>query len=671
MSRQKERKLRRLKRGHIWPSILFVLFSMLLSFVVFSVFTSLILTYFAQDRLKTNYDHMLSISRMLSEEADGERDAGVLNGLEGYQDLTDAVYLLDGTGKILAGFGGATYELEKAEILSDNQDFIIYADRDAKYQLFSDGEINIDSIRLEQLKLSNVSSAFEVLSFHEKNVLYEDVFWLGMPLSGSRTLLVKSRIYFYDKDIFLAFAIGILSFAAMFLPILFLFANVVSNVSKQRRITSLLYADQITKGNSWTYFEHYADRSLCRRGNANKLFSVIDITLMKYRSYCSFHGVEEGERLLGKIDRRLAEFAGKGGCSALYGKSSYGLFMKCKSREECESSVQALLKQLSESLGHDGMVFHAGICFLEPVSDEKGRYKRRVDIDIAEAYNRASAARASITDENVNAAAVFDRKLLDDQLWEHKVGENMQKALDKEEFQVYLQPKYNPVTEQLVGAEALVRWINEEEGFISPGRFIPIFEKNGFITKLDDYMLSHVAELQAKWLEQGKDVVPVSVNVSRAHFADPDLAGHICRLIDQYQVPHHLIEIELTESAFFDDKAALLNTVQALKQAGFAVSMDDFGAGYSSLNSLKDLPLDVLKLDAEFFRGEDEQGRGEIVVSQVIRLAKQLHMRIVAEGIEKKEQVDFLAAQNCDMIQGFYYAKPMPATEYEERMGEK
>lgn len=138
-------------------------------------------------------------------------------------------------------------------------------------------------------------------------------------------------------------------------------------------------------------------------------------------------------------------------------------------------------------------------------------------------------------------------------------------------------------------------------------------------------------------------------------------------LVDRYQVPHHYIEIELTESAFFDDKSLIFRTVTKLQEYGFEVSMDDFGSGYSSLNSLKDLPLDILKLDAEFFRGEDSTKRGEIVISEAIRLAKSLNMKIVAEGVEKKEQVDFLAQSGCVMIQGYYFAKPMPVGDFEAR----
>ena len=241
-------------------------------------------------------------------------------------------------------------------------------------------------------------------------------------------------------------------------------------------------------------------------------------------------------------------------------------------------------------------------------------------------------------------------------------------ALDNEEFLVYYQPKYDPQTDRLRGAEALIRWQSPEYGFLTPYKFIPIFEKNGFITSIDHYMIRHVARDQKRWLDMGMKCVPVSVNVSRIHFAEPDLAEQIRNIVDTEGTPHDLVEIELTESAFFDDKNAMLRTIARLKEYGFAVSMDDFGSGYSSLNSLKDMPLDVLKLDAEFFRGENADERGRIIVAEAIKLAQCLNMRTVAEGVEVKEQVDFLAGQKCDMIQGYYYAKPMPAGDFEGRM---
>jgi EAL domain-containing protein (putative c-di-GMP-specific phosphodiesterase class I) len=269
-------------------------------------------------------------------------------------------------------------------------------------------------------------------------------------------------------------------------------------------------------------------------------------------------------------------------------------------------------------------------------------------------------------DDNEQKIAFFNIEMSKQKIWERKVEDDMERALMNKEFQVYLQPKFSTGEETLGGAEALVRWIHPTEGFVPPNRFIPIFEQNGFILKLDDFMLEEVAKQQAKWISEGWQVVPISVNVSRAHFTREDLAEHISEIVDRYQVPHEVIELELTESAFFDDKEMLLSTVKKLRDAGFSVSMDDFGAGYSSLNSLKELSLDVLKIDADFFRGSDSLERGMLIVTEVINLAKKLNMKIVAEGIESREQVDFLKEQECDLIQGYYFAKPMPLSEFEK-----
>lgn len=312
------------------------------------------------------------------------------------------------------------------------------------------------------------------------------------------------------------------------------------------------------------------------------------------------------------------------------------------------------------------MSFCAGIYFLRPAANWKGRRRRQINID--QIYHFASAARGAMRGKEGEYIKVFDQQILQEQKWKIKVGETMEAALLNEEFKLYLQPKYHPVTEKIVGAEALVRWISKEEGMIPPNRFIPIFEENGFITKLDDYMILAVAKLQSEWKIQGRRQVPISVNISRVNFVKEDLAAHICHLVDGYGADHAGIELELTESAFFGNKQLLQKILKELKMCGFSISMDDFGTGYSSLNSLKDLPIDVLKLDMDFFRDEGAKQRGEIVVKETIRLAKALNMKTVAEGIEKKEQVEFLAEQGCDMIQGFYFAKPMPIEEFNQRV---
>ena len=410
-----------------------------------------------------------------------------------------------------------------------------------------------------------------------------------------------------------------------------------------------------TGGNNWLYFVKKGNKLLKKKAASNG-YAVIHIKMRKYRSFCTCFGVKEGELLIEKLYGVLKKKVRRNELMAYKENASFGLWVSYENDTQLCRRIEAITVALDDVLPKMKLYFAVGI------------YKvQKKDRDIEQLYNNALLACDMLGEEAENKIVFFDVEMNNRRLWERKVEDDMDVALARHEFQVYLQPKISTAQEDLAGAEALVRWIHPQEGFIPPNKFIPIFERNGFILKLDDYMLEEIAKQQAMWIGQGRKVVPISVNISRAHFAKEDLAEHICAIVDKYQVPHNVIELELTESAFFDDKETLLQTVKKLRDAGFPVSMDDFGAGYSSLNSLKELQLDVLKLDADFFRGEASQERGMVIVSEVIDLAKKLNMKIVAEGIESREQVDFLTEQECDLIQGYFFAKPMPITEFEEK----
>ena len=414
--------------------------------------------------------------------------------------------------------------------------------------------------------------------------------------------------------------------------------------------------DMTTGGNNWLYFVKRGEKLLKKKTILSE-YAVIHLKMRKYRSFCTCFGVKEGEALIEKFYDTLKSYMNRNELMAYKENASFGLLLSYTDETQLCNRIEKIMDALDAVLPNMKLYFSVGV------------YKvQRREKDIEQLYNNALLACDMLGEEAENKTVFFDVEMNRRRLWERKVEDDMDKALVRHEFQVYLQPKISAAEETLAGAEALVRWIHPKEGFIPPNKFIPIFERNGFILKLDDYMLEEIAKQQAQWIAEGRKIVPISVNISRAHFAKEDLAEHICSIVDKYQVPHEFIELELTESAFFDDKEVLLQTLKKLRAAGFPVSMDDFGAGYSSLNSLKELQLDVLKLDADFFRGKDTQERGMLIVSEVIDLAKKLNMKIVAEGIESREQVDFLVEQECDLIQGYYFAKPMPVSDFESRM---
>lgn len=264
----------------------------------------------------------------------------------------------------------------------------------------------------------------------------------------------------------------------------------------------------------------------------------------------------------------------------------------------------------------------------------------------------------------------YDDDMRQDLVAEQAIVNEMGKALQQREFVLYLQPKYELANETIIGAEVLVRWQNAQRGFVSPGEFIPIFEHNGFIFNLDQYVWEESCRLLRKWLDEGRSPLPVSVNVSRVSMCSENLVGIFKNLIKKYNLPKHLLELEITESAYIDNPEYIIEVTKALQREGFVILMDDFGSGYSSLNMLKNLPVDVLKIDLKFLDSVDSSGRGGNILNSVVRMAQWLDIPVIAEGVETRNQVDFLKSIGCNWVQGFYYSKPVPVNEYEDRVTE-
>ncbi len=265
----------------------------------------------------------------------------------------------------------------------------------------------------------------------------------------------------------------------------------------------------------------------------------------------------------------------------------------------------------------------------------------------------------------------FDSALQDRLEMQQKVEAYMEKALEQQEFQVWCQPKYDIRTQQCSGAEALVRWQSRELGFLMPGQFIEIFERSGFALKFDFYMLEQVCRMQRRRLDAGQRIVPVSVNQSRLHMTEKNYLKHMQQFVDRYRLPPGTIELELTETAFTDfdqpeQQQHALHVLHSLQQMGFMVSMDDFGSGYSSLTLLSVLPMDIMKLDRSLLNGSEASERSRTILANAIQLGNLLHMQVICEGIETKEQEELLLRLGCVYGQGFLFGRPMPMAEFEQ-----
>lgn len=424
-----------------------------------------------------------------------------------------------------------------------------------------------------------------------------------------------------------------------------------------KEITDLAYKDEITGRANWQKFTVTCNDLLNKQGWWASNYAALHIDINRFTLYNDYYGHKAGDKLLQYIAETMDLMSSAKEICARRSSDKFVILWSYSDDNHLQERIKDLFKLVND--GPNG----------ENVSLSVGVYKlNEDDKDIVHAMDLAKMAQQSISNAKVNTTAFFDENIRAAMKEEHELEKLMNVALVKDEFKLYLQPKHNVKDGSLGGAEALVRWISPEKGFISPGKFIPLFEKNGFVAQVDNYILEQLCKFQKHCLSTGKKTVPISVNVSRVQLSNPNLAKEICAIVDKYQVPHEYIDLELTESACFDDMEILVNTMTSLRKMGFAVSMDDFGSGYSSLNLLKELPFDTLKIDGEFFRNVSDLNRANIVVKNIIELAKSLNMKVVAEGIETEDQVKFLRTTECDLIQGYYYSKPISAEEFEKYM---
>ena len=298
-----------------------------------------------------------------------------------------------------------------------------------------------------------------------------------------------------------------------------------------------------------------------------------------------------------------------------------------------------------------------------------GAYKvvdTEVDIDIM--CDRAHMALQTVKGDYSINYVYYNDQIHETLVLEQKIISDMEEALAGKQFEIYLQPIYSLSKMKPVSAEALVRWNHPEFGMISPGIFIPIFEKNGYIAKLDYFVWEQACRFLANRAKKNKDEISVSVNVSRYTLYDPDLSNKIIKLVKKYDINPLLLKFEITESAYTDNPKQLINTMVLLQKYGFKLLMDDFGSGFSSLNLLKNLNVDILKIDMKFLEDFETSSRGGSIFTSVVRMAKWLNIPVIAEGVETKAQLEFLRGVGCDSIQGYYFSEPLSIKEFEEHL---
>ena len=286
------------------------------------------------------------------------------------------------------------------------------------------------------------------------------------------------------------------------------------------------------------------------------------------------------------------------------------------------------------------------------------------------AIDRANIARKYNKDVAVTVVSLYNQEIKEKNEAENAIAANMASALENGEFRAWLQPKVSLTSGKIVGAEALVRWQRSDGSIIYPDNFIPIFEKNGFVTEVDFSVLNQVLGYLREAMDQGDDIVPISVNFSRRHNEKNDFVDKVLTSLKLMDIPANLIEIEITESVFMMDLTKLMGNLNCLKEGGIAISIDDFGSGYSSLNVLANVDADIIKLDKRFLKYKGEDTKTPVFIKYLIKMIKRMGYKVLAEGVETKEQLRMLKNAECDMVQGYYYAKPMPISAFRKYLKE-
>ena len=386
--------------------------------------------------------------------------------------------------------------------------------------------------------------------------------------------------------------------------------------------------------------------------NPDKRIAFIQFDVERFKLINDTYGTEAGDRLLRFFSETLGVICDSDKPYCRLTADVFMIVMPFVERQEILDFVHMVESMLS---GFNGMEYR--LIFGIAIADDKSLHNRRHG-------DNATIARRSVKGSALNNICFYDGGMITELHHRQFIEEEMHKALVGNEFVMYLQPKYCISTGRIIGAEALARWIHPTRGMISPDEFIPIFEENGFVLKLDSVIWESACKKIRAWLDAGLEPVPISVNVSRQYLTTFDVAGAVSALIKKYDIPIKLLELEITESL---DAPGVEEVIGKIKQAGFTILMDDFGSGYSSLNMLKTTQFDVLKIDRSFLSEFMESDRGRKIIHHTISMSRDIGLDIIAEGVETLDQAKFLNSCGCDAAQGFYYSRPIPAEDFDEK----
>lgn len=524
------------------------------------------------------------------------------------------------------------------EILSDTYDIIEAENGQVALDILEDG--NMSDIDLIMLDLSMpVMDGFSCLKHIKNNEMLRFIPVIVVPQRSNRDNEIK------------ALKMGAMDFISKpYIPEIV--KHRVDNIIKLREDVAFAHQyryDQLTGMYTCKYFFYEVRK--CLDATPDIEYNLVASNIVNFNLYNELVRYKKSNKTIEKMADILNGAMGESEICGRFGIDRFVVFIE-RSKEEA-------IREKFMNMGHidilRGQIVKWGIYEIDDKS---------LDIDIM--CNRAFMAADSIKKTYNEDIAVYDDELKNKRLRENSITECMEDAICNEQFDIVYQPIYETDSGRMAGAEALVRWNNPKLGCIAPAEFIPIFEKNGFITNLDKYVVERVCNQLSKWKDGGLNLLPVSVNLSRADLYSKDITEYIVNCVHNYDLTVSDLCVEITESAYMDYPSYIINIVEKMRKSGLIVELDDFGSGYSSLNMLNEISVDILKMDMKFINSDTQRKAQHRIVQIIARLAKCMNLKIVAEGVETKEQLMQVRSVGCDYVQGYVFSKPLPADEFEK-----
>ncbi|QSX06414.1 EAL domain-containing protein [Sedimentibacter sp. zth1] len=431
------------------------------------------------------------------------------------------------------------------------------------------------------------------------------------------------------------------------------FMDITKNIVYENELIHRLEYDELTDIYNKELFYKKTQEMLINNLNINYVVVCLDVE--KFKLINDLYGLEEGDKILKTIAK----------CIKLNMNSEKSVFGRLYADHFalCFEKFDGYL---------DKLVYLTKNCFANYPIDlnvivKLGFYEvENHTITVNKMCDRANLAIDSIKGNYKKIYAFYQENLRNELIEEQEIVNEMYKALKNEQFNVYYQPKCNLITGEVIGAEALVRWNHPKKGILTPNKFIKIFEKSGFITNMDEFVWESVCRQLRKWLDSGYKIVPISVNISRIDIYNKNLCNTVASVLRKYSIPADLLHIEITETAYTENPKQLIEIIRKLKKIGIIIEMDDFGDGYSSLNMLSEVPVDILKLDLKFLNPTNKKDSNKNIIKSIIYMANELNLEVIAEGIEHSDQIKYLLNLGCNIGQGYFFSKPVEPYEFEK-----